>query len=36
MDIETLAGILLFGFPVWLAIVIWVLVKIFRIHTLFD
>ena len=30
------AGILLFGLPLWLAIVIWIWKKVFKIKTIWD
>lgn len=36
MDTQLLAGILLFGLPLWLAIIIWVWRKVFKIRSLWD
>lgn len=33
---EMWAAILLFGFPVWLAIVIWIWRKVFKIRSIWD
>jgi len=33
---EMWAAILLFGFPVWLAIILWILIKVFKIKTIWN
>lgn len=36
MDNSMLAGIILFGLPIWAALIIWILRKVFKIHTIWD
>lgn len=36
MDWEVIAGAILFGFPIWLAIIIWIWKKVFKIRSIWD